>query len=83
MPVSNWVAILDSLSNTCRDQDAISSNQSLRVLSNLVAAGAIHSNGLSDDIIRELLVFTGIAVSLKSSEYNDLMAKVYISGNFI
>ncbi|KAG6668932.1 serine/threonine-protein kinase TIO [Carya illinoinensis] len=74
LPLKRWSG---GSKNSCRDQDAASSNQSLRVLSNLVAAGAIHSNGLSDDIIRELLVFTGITVSLKSSEYNDLMAKSF------
>lgn len=64
--------------NSCRDQDVISSNQSLRILSNLVAAGAINSNELSDEIIRELLVFTAMAVSVKSSEFNDLIAKSFI-----
>lgn len=59
-----------------RDQDIPSSNQSLRILSNLVAAGAIHASGLLDEIIHELLVFTATVVSLKSSEVNDLKAKV-------
>ena len=63
--------------NAYRDQDVLSSNQSLRILSNLVAAGAIHASGLLDEIIRELLVFTAIVVGLKSSEVNDLKAKVH------
>jgi fused-like protein len=57
----------------------ITSSQSLRILSNLVAAGAINSSGLLDEIIRELLVFTATVVSLKSSEFNDLIAKVYLA----
>ncbi|XP_062155569.1 serine/threonine-protein kinase TIO isoform X4 [Alnus glutinosa] len=74
LPLKRWST---GSQNPCRDQDVISSNQSLRILSNLVAAGAIHSSGLPDEIIRELLVFTGIVVSLKSSEFNDLIAKSF------
>lgn len=59
-----------------RDQDILNSNQSLRILSNLVAAGAIHSSALLDEIIHELLVYTGIIVSMKASEVNELKAKV-------
>ncbi|XP_030974547.1 serine/threonine-protein kinase TIO isoform X3 [Quercus lobata] len=63
--------------NSCRDQDVISSSQSLRILLNLLAAGAINSSGLLDEIMRELLVFTATVVSLKSSEFNDLIAKSF------
>ncbi|XP_050291316.1 serine/threonine-protein kinase TIO isoform X3 [Quercus robur] len=63
--------------HSCRDQDVISSSQSLRILLNLLAAGAINSSGLLDEIIRELLVFTATVVSLKSSEFNDLIAKSF------
>ena len=59
-----------------RDEDIINSNQSLRILSNLVAAGAFHSSGLLDEIIHELLAYTAIIVSMKSSEVNELRAKV-------
>ncbi|KAL5564765.1 hypothetical protein UlMin_027929 [Ulmus minor] len=61
----------------CREQDILSSNQSLRILSNLVAAGAIHSSGLLDEIIHELLVFTAIVIRLKLSEVNELKAKSF------
>ncbi|KAL6286565.1 hypothetical protein ACE6H2_010955 [Prunus campanulata] len=59
------------------DQDILNSNQSLRILSNLVAAGAIHSSTLLDEIIHELLVYTGIIVSVKTSEVNELKAKSF------
>ncbi|PQQ19058.1 hypothetical protein Pyn_16975 [Prunus yedoensis var. nudiflora] len=59
------------------DQDILNSNQSLRILSNLVAAGAIHSSALLDEIIHELLVYTGIIVSMKTSEVNELKAKSF------
>lgn len=68
----------DCFSNVYRDQDILSSNQSLRIISNLVAADAIHSSGLIDEIIRELLLFTAILVSLRSSEVDDLKAKVQL-----
>ncbi|KAA8540379.1 hypothetical protein F0562_024702 [Nyssa sinensis] len=63
--------------NSRRDQDILSSNQSLRILSNLVAAGAINSSGVLDEITRELLGFTTTIVNLKSSIGNDLMAKSF------
>ncbi|KAH0978647.1 hypothetical protein GBA52_005824 [Prunus armeniaca] len=63
--------------NSCRDQDILNSNQSLRILSNLVVAGVIHSSGLLDEIIHELLVYTGIIVSMKASEVNELKAKSF------
>ena len=62
------------------DQDVPESNQSLRILSNLVAAGAFSSSGLIDELIRELLVFTGSVIAMKSSEVTDLMAKVQHKG---
>lgn len=55
----------------------LSSNQSLKILANLVAAGAVYSTGLLDEIIHEVIVFTAAAVNLKSSEINDLIAKVW------
>ncbi|PON97482.1 GPCR kinase [Trema orientale] len=72
LPLRRWSK---GSTSPCRDQDILCSNQSLRILSNLVAAGAIHASGLLDEIIRELLVFNAIVVSLKSSEVNDLKAK--------
>jgi len=59
------------------DQDVPQSNQSLRILSNLVAAGAFNSSGRIDELIRELLVFTGSIIAIKSSEVTDMIAKVH------
>ncbi|XP_022748043.1 serine/threonine-protein kinase TIO-like [Durio zibethinus] len=53
------------------------SSQSLRILSNLVAAGALHSGGIIDEIMCELLNFTVILVGLKSSGVNELVAKSF------
>ncbi|KAM1676868.1 hypothetical protein FF1_042213 [Malus domestica] len=63
--------------NSCKDEDIINSNQPLRILSNLVAAGAFQSSGLLDEIIHELLAYTAIIVSMKSSEVNELKAKSF------
>lgn len=59
-----------------RDQDVLSANQSLRILSNLVAAGAINSTGVLDEIFWELIGFTANLLRLKKSDYNDLLVKV-------
>jgi len=59
------------------DQDVPQSNQSLRILSNLVAAGAFNSSGRIDELIKELLVFTRSVIAIKSSEVIDMMAKVH------
>lgn len=64
------------LSNYYREEDILLSSQSLRILSNLVVAGVIHSSGLLDEITCELLVFTAIVVCSKSCEVIDLEAKV-------
>ncbi|KAM5557891.1 serine/threonine-protein kinase TIO [Rosa sericea] len=63
--------------NSSRDQDILTSNQSLRILSNLVAAGAITSSGLLDEIIHEILVYTTFIVGIKSSELNEFRAKSF------
>ena len=62
-----------------RDEDFLNSNQSLRILSNLVVAGATCSSGLVDEILSELLDFTVMILSLKSSELIDLISKVFTS----
>lgn len=59
------------LFNSCRDQDVLTTKQSLRIISNLAAAG-----GIVNEILSELLNFTAKVVSLKSSELSDLLAKV-------
>lgn len=59
-----------------RDQDVLTSNQSLRVLSNLVAAGAINSTGVLDEIFWELIGYTANILRIRKSDYNDLLVKV-------
>lgn len=61
--------------DSSRDQDIVNSSQSLRILANLVAAGAIHSGGLHDEMLSELLDFTSAIAALKASAVNDLIAK--------
>ncbi|KAF8393518.1 hypothetical protein HHK36_021762 [Tetracentron sinense] len=73
LPLKNWSKGSPSSS---RDHDILRSNQSLRILSNLIAAGALQSSVLLDEMIRELLGFTTtIIVCMKSSDGNDLTAK--------
>ncbi|XP_038725728.1 serine/threonine-protein kinase TIO isoform X2 [Tripterygium wilfordii] len=73
-PLKRWAK---GPQNSCRDQDAITSNQSLRILSNLVAASAINSSRLVDEIICELLDFLSVLVSLRLSELDDSLAKSF------
>ncbi|RZB86819.1 serine/threonine-protein kinase TIO-like isoform X1 [Glycine soja] len=72
LPLKKWSK---GSQNICSDQDVPESNQSLRILSNLVAAGAFSSSGLIDELIKELLVFTESVIAMKSSEVTDMMAK--------
>ncbi|KAG8649975.1 serine/threonine-protein kinase TIO [Manihot esculenta] len=74
LPLKRWSK---ESQHSCRDQDLPTSNQSLRILSNLAAAGAIQSCRLLDEILCVLLDFTGIIISLKSLELNDLIAKSF------
>ncbi|KAF7825088.1 serine/threonine-protein kinase TIO isoform X1 [Senna tora] len=73
LPLKRWSK---GSQNKCSDQDFVDTNQSLRILSNLVAAGALSSSGRLDELISELLVFTGSVISMKYSEVNDLIAEV-------
>lgn len=59
------------------DQDIICFNQSLRILSNLVAASAINYSGVLNEIISELLSATASLANLKLADGNDLIAKVF------
>ncbi|KAL1174158.1 hypothetical protein V6Z11_A05G458300 [Gossypium hirsutum] len=74
LPIKKWS---EGSRNACRDQDILHSSQSLRILSNLVAAGALQSGGILDEIMCELLNFTAILVGLKSSDVNELVAKSF------
>ncbi|KAK6128127.1 hypothetical protein DH2020_038130 [Rehmannia glutinosa] len=68
--------LCDGSKNSCSDQDVVTLNQSLRILSNLIGAGAVISRGILDEIIGGLLGFTSAVVRLKLSDGNDLIAKV-------
>lgn len=59
-----------------RDKDVACSVQSLRIISNLLAARAIVSVGLIEKITCALLDFTDALVGMKSSEFNNLIPKV-------
>ncbi|KAK6228315.1 HEAT repeat - like 1 [Theobroma cacao] len=78
LPIKRWS---EGSQNACsglyRDQDILHSSQSLRILSNLVSAGALHSDGILDEIMCELLNFTAILVGLKSSDVFELVAKSF------
>ncbi|CAM8993226.1 unnamed protein product [Rhodiola kirilowii] len=63
LPLKNW------------HEESPKSCQSLRILSNLVAAQAINSSGLMDEILAELLGFAARVMIVKSSEYDDLLVK--------
>ncbi|CAN0891054.1 Serine/threonine-protein kinase TIO [Linum grandiflorum] len=74
LPLRRWSK---ESNHTCRDQDVICAHQSLRILSNLAAAGAFQSSGLLHEILGELLEFTTNIISLKSSAFNEVIAKVF------
>ncbi|KAK9080095.1 hypothetical protein SSX86_001770 [Deinandra increscens subsp. villosa] len=71
------VILLPLKNRQCRDQDVLSANQSLNILSNLVAAGAINSTGVLDEIFWELIGFTSNILRLKISDYNELLVKCF------
>ncbi|GJS49820.1 serine/threonine-protein kinase TIO, partial [Tanacetum coccineum] len=60
-----------------RDQDVLTSIQSLKILSNLVVAGAINSTGVLNEIYRELTGFTAHLLDIKTSGYIDLLVKCF------
>ncbi|XP_043723868.1 serine/threonine-protein kinase TIO isoform X1 [Telopea speciosissima] len=72
LPLKTWSKGSPS---SCKDQDAICIKQSFRILSNLIAAGALHSSVVVDEIISELLGFTAVIVGLKSSDNNELITE--------
>lgn len=72
LPLRKWSK--ESL-HSWRDQDVLTTKQSLRIISNLAAAGA--TGGIVNEILSELLNFTAKVVSLKSSELSDLLAKSF------
>ncbi|KAK3004965.1 hypothetical protein RJ639_018407 [Escallonia herrerae] len=74
LPLKKWCK---GPQDSCRDQNVVSLNQSLRILSNLLAAGAISSAGLLDEISCELLGFSASVVNIKTSDGYELMAKSF------
>ncbi|KAK7290480.1 hypothetical protein RIF29_04930 [Crotalaria pallida] len=74
MPLKKWSK---GSQNICSDQDVPDSNQSLRILSNLVAAGVFNSIGRTNELITELIVFTGSVITMKSPDLIDLVAKSF------
>ncbi|WOG97003.1 hypothetical protein DCAR_0416342 [Daucus carota subsp. sativus] len=67
-------SVCTSSPDSLRDQDLICFNQSLRILSNLVAASAINYSVLNE-IISELLSATASLANLKLADSSDLIAK--------
>lgn len=63
--------------NTCSGQEFVDTNRSLRILSNLVAAEALNSSGRIDELISELLAFSGTIIRVKSPEVNDMVEKSF------
>ncbi|CAI9087056.1 OLC1v1021022C1 [Oldenlandia corymbosa var. corymbosa] len=74
LPLKTWCSKPQS---TTRDQDIVKLNQSLRILSNIAAAGVLHSNSIIDEVLSQLLGFNIFMVKLKSAHGNDLMAKSF------
>ncbi|KAL3635049.1 hypothetical protein CASFOL_022103 [Castilleja foliolosa] len=67
----------DGSQNSCRDQDVVTLNQSLRILSNLIGAGAVTSRVVLDEIISGLLGFAAAIVRLEGFDGDDIMAKSF------
>ncbi|KAF5174888.1 Serine/threonine-protein kinase TIO [Thalictrum thalictroides] len=61
--------------SSCSDQNILCIKQSLHILSNIVAAGALHSGVVVDEMINGLLGFSALVVSWTNSAGNDLTEK--------
>lgn len=73
VPLNNWCS---GSQNSSRVQD-VTLNQSLRILSNIAAAGAFTLSGIVDEVIVQLLGFNSDILKLKPNDGNDLMAKSF------
>ncbi|MFS7938377.1 putative protein kinase ULK-Fused family [Helianthus anomalus] len=71
------VILLPLKSRQCRDQDVLPANQSLKILLNLVASGAINSTGVLDEICWEVINFTVNFLRLKKSDHSDMPTKCF------
>ncbi|KAK9051496.1 hypothetical protein SSX86_028123 [Deinandra increscens subsp. villosa] len=71
------VILMPLKNQQCRDQELLSANKSLKILSNLVAAGAINSTRVLDEMFWELIGFIANILHLKKSDHNDLLLKCF------
>ncbi|KAJ0577416.1 putative protein kinase ULK-Fused family [Helianthus annuus] len=71
------VILLPLKSRQCRDQDVPPAKQSLKILLNLVAAGAINSTAVLDEICWEVINFTVNFLRLKKSDHSDMLIKCF------
>ncbi|RAL46323.1 hypothetical protein DM860_015316 [Cuscuta australis] len=74
LPLKSW---FNRPADSCRDEDLVTSNQSLRILLNLVTAGAINSSGILEEIICELFAFTSFIIKLKMPDAIELVVKSF------
>ncbi|CAH9099357.1 unnamed protein product [Cuscuta epithymum] len=74
LPLKSW---RNRPADSCRDEDHVTSNQSLRILLNLVTAGAINSSGILDEIISELFAFTSSIIELRTADGIELVVKSF------
>ncbi|XP_077216571.1 kinase family with ARM repeat domain-containing protein isoform X2 [Tasmannia lanceolata] len=72
LPLKTWPGGSPS---SCRDKDAARVNQSMKILSNLIAAGVLHSSAVLDDMICALLGFTAVVISNNFSDGNAIIVK--------
>ena len=65
--------------NSYSEQATTSVNQSLRVLSNLLAAGALPPKAAVEDVIPVVLCFVRANINATSSQHAGLLTKVYVN----
>uniref|UniRef100_A0A1D1XU07 non-specific serine/threonine protein kinase n=1 Tax=Anthurium amnicola TaxID=1678845 RepID=A0A1D1XU07_9ARAE len=65
----------DSLLGSSRDLNSGRINQSFKILTNLIAAGAFHPSVASDNTISAIIVFVSVIVRLKISDAHGLIVK--------
>ncbi|KAK9131113.1 hypothetical protein Sjap_011600 [Stephania japonica] len=75
MPLRTWC---NGSTSSCRDQDILQISQSLRIISNIVAAGVLRSSTVLDEMICGLLAFTASVLDI-SPNANDLKAKSFLN----
>ncbi|XP_058074020.1 serine/threonine-protein kinase TIO [Magnolia sinica] len=68
LPLKTWSG---GPSSACRDQDAARANQSFRIITNIITAGALRCSAVVDDMICTLLGFFGVTVSMNFPDGTD------------